>query len=311
MADDQESDSEINFNVNNQRRNGDEIRGAIGDHIYGVRDSPYRHGPIPHIKPDAFTGEEDWDQYISYFEDCAELGQWSEKEKLLYLATSLKQQARLHYSSLPLHEKRSYETLIQRLEQRFGNKRQQTRWLSKMQNRTRGRHESIAAFGDDIRLHAQKAYVDLDPEAQEMLALQHFYKNISPEMRCRLMDNDCRSIREAVEVVERYEEVLGKTSREVGITHVRGATGSALRDGNLVQPSVPKPNTNDLEEIKDAIRKIENRLEKVEKRESFNGRERTCFSCGSNMHYFRKCPNRNKNIGKCAKNQENSKPSHL
>ncbi|MCG7877677.1 MAG: hypothetical protein N0C90_15270, partial [Candidatus Thiodiazotropha endolucinida] len=55
---------------------------------------------------------------------------------------------------------------------------------------------------------AQKAYTSLDTTAQEMLALQQFYKAVPLEMRCRIMDRDCTSIREAVDVVERYEELL-------------------------------------------------------------------------------------------------------
>ncbi|KAH3776619.1 hypothetical protein DPMN_178050 [Dreissena polymorpha] len=153
------------------------------------------------------------DQYIAYFEDCAELAQWNEKEKLLYLATSLKQQARMHYSSLPVAEKRSCKLLTNRLEQRLRSKRQQNRWLSKMQNRMRGKTETIAAFGDEIRLLSQKAYSTLDQEAQEMLALQHFYKNVSAEMRCRLMDKIARQLVKLwrwLSVMKRCWDVRGK-----------------------------------------------------------------------------------------------------
>ncbi|KAH3718892.1 hypothetical protein DPMN_061717 [Dreissena polymorpha] len=228
MADNNDqSDSEVDFNVNeNGRGEGQEYQEGQFDEAYG---GFYRRGPRPNIKPDPYSGDEDWDQYIAYFEDCAELAQWNEKEKLLYPATSLKQQARMHYSSLPVAEKRSYKLLTNRLEQRFGSKRQQNRWLSKMQNRMRGKTETIAAFGDEIRLLSQKAYSTLDQEAQEMLALQHFNKNVSAEMRCRLMDKNCQTISEAVEVVERYEEVLGRPGQGVG-AQIRGVTNTSSRE---------------------------------------------------------------------------------
>ena len=47
------------------------------------------------ITPDTYTGDDDWEQYISHFEDCAELGNWTEKEKVLTLAAKLKGQARV------------------------------------------------------------------------------------------------------------------------------------------------------------------------------------------------------------------------
>ena len=160
------------------------------------------------ITPDTYTGDDDWEQYISHFEDCAELGNWTEKEKVLTLAAKLKGQARVFYTSLPIRDKRSYRSLLARLEQRFGSARQQSRWISRLQARVRRPGESIAALGDDLLLMAQKAYISLDANAQEMLALQQFYKAVSLEMRCRIMDKDCTSISEAVDVVERYEELL-------------------------------------------------------------------------------------------------------
>jgi hypothetical protein len=128
---------------------------------------------------------------------------------LLTLAASLKGQARVFYTSLPASDKCNYDVLVGSLEQRFGSHRQQARCLSKFQSRSRLYGESIATFGDDLRLLARKAYRNLEPEAQEMLALQQFYKALSVEMRCRVMDRECKTKRDAVEVVERYEELLG------------------------------------------------------------------------------------------------------
>lgn len=171
------------------------------------------------ISPDTYSGDDDWEQYISHFEDCAELGKWTEKEKVLTLAAKLKGQARVFYTSLPVSDKRSYRLLVARLEQRFGSARQQSRWISRLQSRVRKPGESTAALGDDLLLMAQKAYANLDSDAQEMLALQQFYKTVPLEMRCRIMDRDCTSISEAVDVVERYEELLNEnTDRKRAVT---------------------------------------------------------------------------------------------
>ena len=112
---------------------------------------------FPVITPDTFKGDDDWEQYISHFEDCAELGNWSLKEKVLTLAAKLKGQARVFYSGLPSCDKRSYRLLVARLEQRFGSAMQHSRWMSRLQSRIRKQGESIAAFGDDLLLMAQKA----------------------------------------------------------------------------------------------------------------------------------------------------------
>ena len=313
MADEQDADSEIifNFNANHSgRRDDDEMRGDDGDHNYRESGPGWRR-QAPSVKLDPYTGEEDWDQYFLYLEDCAELAQWSEKEKLLYLATSLKQQARVHYNSLPRHERRSYRLLTTRLEQRFGSNRQAARWLTKIQTRTRGKQESVAAFGDDIRLYAQKAYVSLGPDAQEMLALEHFYKSVTPEMRCRLMDKDCRTIREAVEIVERYEDVLGRAKTCASASQIRVL--SRNEDRSEQTKSVESQDALDSDSVRGAIKRIEERLDKLEARYKKGDTRGTCFTCGSSDHFCRACPKRDTRQdtrkGKSSQNQGNFKPS--
>ncbi|KAH3869510.1 hypothetical protein DPMN_032679 [Dreissena polymorpha] len=65
MADNNDqSDSEVDFNVNeNGRGEGQEYQEGQFDEAYG---GFYRRGPRPNIKPDPYSGDEDWDQYIAY-----------------------------------------------------------------------------------------------------------------------------------------------------------------------------------------------------------------------------------------------------
>lgn len=307
MADDQDTDSEVTFNINNHHNPDNDDHRDIGDHDYGVRGDNVGH-PRPkrrstNVKPDIFTGEEDWEQYISYFEDCSELADWTEREELLFLATSLKGQARVHYCSLPAEEKRSFRTLVTSLEQRFGNRRQATRWIAKLQSRHRAKNETVAAFGDEIRLYAQKAYAALDQEAQELLALQQFYNNVSPEMKCRLMDRECRTIREAVEIVERYEDVIGRTDQP---SRVRGAIGP-IRDGKVQND---REAATDMSAIRDSIAAIADRLTKLEDNDRVNRSTTplTCFHCGKHGHVRRFCPNLKYQSSK--NKPGNGKPSH-
>ena len=90
--------------------------------------------------------------------------------------------------------------------------RQQSRWMSRLQSKIWKPGESIAAFGDDILLMAQKAYANLGSDAQEMLALQQFNKAVPLEIYCLIMDRDFTLISEAVDVVERYEELLNENA---------------------------------------------------------------------------------------------------
>ncbi|VDI59718.1 Hypothetical predicted protein [Mytilus galloprovincialis] len=142
--------------------------------------------------------------------NCVELGGLSEKDKCLTLAASLRGPARTFYISLTIAERRNYDILVSKLQQRFGCTRQQSRWLSRFESRKRLPCESIAMLGDELRQLSQKAYTNLDPRAQEALALNQLYKSVSLEMKCRCIDKECATISDAVQVIERYEAILGE-----------------------------------------------------------------------------------------------------
>ena len=222
------------------------------------------------VKPEFFNGEDDWDQYISHFQNCADLGRWSETDKALTLSACLKGQARAFYLGLSPLDRTSYHRLVQKFSERFGSVRQQSRYLTKFETRKRKPGEAIASLGDDLRLLAQRAYPDLGPDAQESLALHQFYKAITLEMKCRCIDRDCRTVESAIQVVERYESILGDGG-EKKRSNIR-----ALNDFSNSSPSTdrPQPNRNKKPQFRDKsqaqqsteimLKQVLDRLEKLE-----------------------------------------------
>ncbi len=130
------------------------------------------------MKPESYTGEKDWEAYLSHFEDCAELSGWTSRMKKLVLSASLKGQARTYYMGLAYEEKRSYPTLVSALTRRFGTMRQREVWVAQLEGRRRQPGESISAVADDLLRMAMRAYNDLGIKAQETLALKQLYKMI-------------------------------------------------------------------------------------------------------------------------------------
>lgn len=235
------------------------------------------------IKPEPYNGKDSWEEYISHFENCSELGRWAESEKVLLLAASFRGPARTFYISLTQNEKRSYYLLVRNMEQRFGNARHQNRWLSRFETRTRQSHESIVTFGDDLRQMAQKAYSNLDTRAQEVLALNQLYKNISLEMKCRCIDKECRNVSEAVDLIERYEALLGDPNdrKKGNIRQIGQMRENPERTSNAAPPT--NHSTDD-----SIIRQLMDRIERLEKPSQRN--TRSCFSCNSPDHFYRDCP---------------------
>lgn len=259
-----------------------------------------------HVKPEIYDGTDDWDQYISHFQNCADLGRWSETDKALTLSACLKGQARAFYLGLSPLDRTSYYRLVQKFSERFGSVRQQSRYLTKFETRKRKLGETIASLGDDLRLLAQRAYPDLGLDAQESLALHQFYKAISLEMKCRCIDRDCRTVESAVQVVERYEAILGEGS-EKKRSNIRAVNNTPDLSSSSARPqsnrSYNKPRANDrshsqsntdqmLQQVLDRLDKLEGAPTTRPRYSSYkpNYRRGACFVCQSPDHYLKDCP---------------------
>ncbi|MCG8113214.1 MAG: procyclic acidic repetitive family protein, partial [Candidatus Thiodiazotropha taylori] len=163
--------------------------------------------------------------------------------------------------------------------------------------RRRDPTESIAAVGDDIRQMAQKAYCNLDSLAQEALALNQLYKIVSLEMKCRCIDRDCRTVAEAVDVIERYEAIMGENS-------------DRKKSNMRTIDSFPAERTE--LKLESTLDRIEARLDKLEKQAQYTTyaglpqrtaprqssgtqrqTKRTCYTCSSPHHLFKNCPYNN------------------
>lgn len=253
------------------------------------------------IKPEPYDGGDDWEEYISHFELCAELGRWRATDKVLALAAALRGPARTFYISMEQSEKRNYAVLTQKLGARFGSTRQQNRWLSRLEMRKRQPGESVAALADDLRQMAQRAYIDLDGKAQEVLALNQLYKSVGPEVKYQCTNQGCRTVAEAVEVMERYEAIMGDGSERkkgsvrmtkesmVQEDHAHGTDETQMKDTlngltrRISQLEATKPSTNFRPNTYNQSRQGGN---------SFNTyrREAKCFICDSTSHICRNCP---------------------
>lgn len=246
------------------------------------------------VKPETYEGKGDWAEYLSHFNDCAELGGWDNKVKCLVLAANLRGAARKYYTGLGREEKKDYNRLILALKKRFGGEHRQDSWLSRLEMRKRRSGEAVADLGDDIWQMAQRAYYDFDQRSQEQLALKHFYRVIESDMKVKCVENRCTNIFDAVDVMERYE-ALYEDRKESRKTSVRA-----------VEATKQMP-TADLGRIMEQLEKMDarqTRWERVMAQSEANlpqrggvSRERTykdraCYHCGEKDHFISACPHR-------------------
>ena len=79
-----------------------------------------KHTPGVKIKPSTFDGSGSWLDYNAHFDVCAELNGWSDKEKGMYLAVSLRGQAQGVFGNIGGMSS-DYLLLVAALEERFAH----------------------------------------------------------------------------------------------------------------------------------------------------------------------------------------------
>lgn len=275
--------------------------GQVGGAFYDGNRALYAEPNRMTIKPEPYDGTEDWEEYISHFEICAELGRWREADKVLALAAALRGPARTFYISLGQIEKRNYAALVQKLGSRFGSTRQQNRWLSRLEMRKRQSGESVAALADDLRQMAQRAYIDLDARAQEVLALNQLYKSVTPEVKYQCTNQECKTVAEAVEVIERYEAIIGDVTEKRKL-NVR-LTTEHKGEGSSNNSEKDRDLENTLGGLTRRIAQLETReaqgsnskshgkeWQNRQSRSQYPRRDTRCFICDSPAHICRNCP---------------------
>ena len=65
--------------------------------FYRLRQAPVANPTAPCLKPEPYSGSQNWEEYLSHFEDCAELSDWDSHSKVLFLAASLRGPSRTYY----------------------------------------------------------------------------------------------------------------------------------------------------------------------------------------------------------------------
>ena len=253
----------------------------------------------PHMKPQTYNGDEDWESYFNHFELCAKLGRWSYHDRVLYLAASLRGNAQVNYMTLMPAERSSYHTLVVKLGLRFSNARQQPMWISRLEARVRRQNESMAELGDDLRRMSQRAYSSLNNEAREMLALNQFFKSVSPELKYKCISKNCTSVTQAVSIIELYEGILGEDSSK---NLVCQATAEPDRNSEAKESFRYNIDDNNLQGI---LRQLQTCIEMLNRQGNTQARgdqghrdrngQGLCYICFSPHHLQRDCPNREGN----------------
>ena len=158
------------------------------------------------IKPPKYDGSEDLTEFLTSFEICSDINKWRYNEKGLYLASSLKGNARSILIDLSNEERSDYRELQIKLHARFGSENKAEMFRAQLKTRSRSNGESYQDLAQSIRSLTRKAYPKTSSDVIEVISLDHFIDAIDDsQIRLRLRDLNLNSITQAEEIATKME----------------------------------------------------------------------------------------------------------
>ena len=162
--------------------------------------------PSNYIRPATYDGLGSWLDYKSHFEACAALNGWSNREKGLYLAVSLRGQAQGILGNLSGELGQNYNELIKALEDRFAPANQTELYRVQLRERRQKATETLPELGQSIRRLAHLAYLTAPNDVRETLAMKQFVDAlVDADMRLRIKQARPQTLNDAIRLAVELE----------------------------------------------------------------------------------------------------------
>ncbi|KAK3104661.1 hypothetical protein FSP39_007335 [Pinctada imbricata] len=257
------------------------------------------------IKTATYDGKSSWIDFKSHFDICAQLNDWNEAEKGLFLAVSLRGGAQAVLGNLPVESRKNYKELCTALEDRFCPSNQMDLYRAQLKERRQKASESIPELGQDIRRLTNLAYAKAPSDVQETLAKEYFIDALhNADMRLKIKQSRPKNLNEAVCLAVELDAFNNAEKKRDGTGCVRAAechkvTDVSSKDVIKLVQDTNKALSDMRKEIQD-LRQSQNRditvptgLPPVYQgvpTPAYQGRPKVrCFYCNKEGHIQRRC----------------------
>ena len=176
----------------------------------------FRMASRPIILPEPFQGTASWDDWIEHFERVAVI---TNAVKLKWLKIRLTGKAAAALKCCSDETLGDYSALKEALKKRFEPASKKELYMAEFQARQKTKAEDWASFADDLCQLAEKAYLGLQMEAQEALALSRFLTQIdNPQIHFAVRQKQPANVDQAVQYTLEAESYMNPHKLKVDNT---------------------------------------------------------------------------------------------
>lgn len=162
------------------------------------------------VKADTYDGSQPFLDYMTHFEHCAMINDWSETEKGLRLAACLRKDALQVLTDLQVQPGQvEFEKLKASLEARFAPRNQDEYYKAQLRSCFRKRGETLPELGQTIQRLVSLAYPGCPPDIRDRLAKDYFLGAVQDEnLKLEIWRHRPNSLQEAIMVGVEWEAFL-------------------------------------------------------------------------------------------------------
>ena len=261
----------------------------------------------PLVMPEVFNGDSSWDQWIYHFENVAVVNDWDEAARLRWLKVRLTGHAQTALQRLQEAVLADYKNVKKALQERFEPSCRKERYQAQFQTRKKKKEEGWADFADSLRMLVDKTYPDLEDNAKEQLALNHFVSQIeNGQVAFSVRQKRPKTVDEAVSATLEMEAYIDTKTISTVVeaddvtTDPLAVNGVTSSMADLIKQCIDRLEKLELTVSQPRPRADDGRMNQLQAGGT-GERPRRCWNCGRPGHIARFC--------RAPRRQGNERPS--
>ena len=169
-----------------------------------------------------YSGNSDWKGYLMQFQLLSRQYGWTGEAQRKRLISGLRGEALQYVAQLPEHLMSSLPSLLQALEQRFGDPVLPETYRASLMSLRKNPKESLREYEARVRQLMSKAYPGLEgADFYNTMSIEYLCNGLpDPNMAFDILVKKPRTLRQALDMIEWYECCRLNTRRRVGVRQI-------------------------------------------------------------------------------------------